>query len=137
MTDKILIQATVAAPKTKVWDCYTEPRHITHWNFASDDWHCPSAENDLRIGGTYKARMAAKDGSAAFDFIGSYTALQPKNAFTYLLEDGRNVTVSFQEEETATKVIVIFDPENQNPAELQRAGWQAILDNFKKYVEGL
>ena len=131
---KITIQATVAADIKKAWDCYTQPAHITNWNFADPSWHCPKAENDMKIGGTYKARMEAKDGSFAFDFEAIYSEITYYKSFSYEL-GGRNVTVLFNDLGKQTEVIVTFDPESENPIEMQRAGWQAILNNFKKYTE--
>ncbi len=132
--EKITVQATVAAPKEKAWDYYTNPQHIVHWNFADPSWYCPNAENDLRIGGTYKARMEARDGSFGFDFEAIYTELTLGEGFTYGLGD-RMVTVSLQSAGDKTEIVVTFDPESENPIELQRRGWQAILDNFKAYTE--
>ena len=132
--DSITVQAGIAAKKNKVWDYYTNPKHIVNWNFASEDWCCPSAENDLRVGGTYKARMEAKDGSFGFDLIGVYKTLNPKESFSYEF-GGRQVTVNFIENGDTTQVNVTFDPEAENSLDMQRNGWQAILDNFKKYTE--
>lgn len=132
---KIIIQASIHAPIARVWDCYTSPEHITHWNFASDDWCCPSASNDLRIGGVFQARMEAKDGSFGFDFKTTYTQLEMGQSFTYDMEDGREVNVQMTGDSDTTLVVVQFDPENENPIELQQQGWQAILNNFRKYTE--
>lgn len=134
-TEKITIEATIAANSSKVWDYYTQPEHITKWNFADPSWHCPNAENDMRIGGKYKARMEAKDGSFGFDFITIYTHLNEGKSFSYVMEDGRNADISLDANGDSTKITVVFDPENQNPAEMQKAGWQAILNNFKQYTE--
>lgn len=132
--DKLKIKAIIAADKEKVWNFYTTPEHIMKWNFADPSWHCPTASNDFKIGGRYLARMEAKDGSFGFDFEAIYTEINQGNGFTYEF-DGRQVTVQFIEENQQTEVIVTFDPETENPIELQRNGWQAILDNFKKYTE--
>jgi uncharacterized protein YndB with AHSA1/START domain len=132
---KITISATINAGKAKTWDCYTQPGHITKWNFAIDAWQCPNAENDLRVGGLYKARMEAKDGSFGFDFEAVYDEISLENHFTYTLTDGRQVTTRFETAGCQTTVTTTFDAEGENPAEMQRRGWQAILDNFKKYVE--
>ena len=132
---KITVQATISADSGKVWEFYTNPKHITKWNFASDDWHCPSAENDMRVGGKYKARMEAKDGSFGFDFEATYDEVVGKDKFTYTMPDGRQVTTRFERLGDKTKVIITFDAESENSEEMQRGGWQAILDNFKKYVE--
>ena len=133
-TTKIAVQATVAADKKKVWDYYTNPKHITQWNFADPSWHCPTASNDLQIGGQYIARMEAKDGSFGFDFEAVYTEILLEEKFTYEF-GGRFATVTFKEKDGKTEVTVVFDPETENPVELQKNGWQAILDNFKKYTE--
>lgn len=133
-TEKITIKATVSADKQKVWDYYTKPDHITKWNFADPSWHCPTATNDMKVGGRYVARMEAKDGSFGFDFDAVYREINQVNSFTYEF-GGRLATVDFKEIEGKTEVIVTFDPETENPIELQRNGWQAILDNFKKYAE--
>lgn len=132
---KIIIQATILADIIKVWDCWTLPQHIAHWNFASEDWHCPGAENDLRIGGQFKYVMASKDGRTCFDFEGVYNEVMEYQKIAYTMPDGREVTVQFEDNGTTITVVLAFDPENVNPEEMQRAGWQSILDNFKKYVE--
>ncbi|MCB0639836.1 MAG: SRPBCC family protein [Lewinella sp.] len=134
---KITIAATVAAPVAKVWDCWTQPEHITQWNFASPDWHCPSVHNDLRPGGKYGARMEARDGSMGFDFEAVYDEVIPHQTITYTMGDGRQATTTFTAVDGQTTVTTVFDAEDQNPAEMQKAGWQAILNNFKGYVEGL
>lgn len=134
-TIQITITATINADTEKVWKYYTEPEHITQWNFAADDWQCPSAENDLRVGGTYRARMEAKDGSFGFDFEAVYNEVVDQQKINYSLTDDRKVTVDFEDLGEQTRVTTSFDAENQNPVEMQRVGWQAILDNFKKYVE--
>ena len=134
-TQKVTIEARIAAAPEKVWDHYTKPEHITKWNFASDDWCCPSAENDLRVGGKYKARMEAKDGSFGFDFEAIYDEVNMHKKLVYTMPDGRVVETTFEELEDATKVTTIFDAETENDVELQKNGWQAILNNFKKYVE--
>jgi uncharacterized protein YndB with AHSA1/START domain len=131
---KITIRATVQAPAEKVWACYTQPEHITGWNFASDDWQCPWATNDMRIGGKYVARMEAKDGSFGFDLEAVYEAIEPGKSFLYAMGD-RKVEVRFVAVDGGTLVTVSFDAETENPVEMQRAGWQAILDNFKRYTE--
>jgi uncharacterized protein YndB with AHSA1/START domain len=132
---KITIQADISANTKKVWDYYTNPEHITKWNFASDDWHCPNAENDLRVGGKLKSRMEAKDGSFGFDFEATYDEVYPGKNIIYTIADGRKVEINFEDLGNKTKVTTIFEAENQNPVEMQRAGWQAILDNFKIVVE--
>ena len=130
----ITIQALVSADKQKVWDCYTQPEHITQWNFADPSWHCPSASNDLTQGGKYFARMEARDGSFGFDFEAVYSEVNPGENFTYVF-GGRLSTVTFAETNGQTEVTVRFEPETENPIDMQQQGWQAILDNFKGYVE--
>lgn len=131
----ITVETTIAAPIVKVWQYFTDPGHITKWYFASDEWHAPAAENDLRVGGTFKIKMAAKDGSFGFDFEGKYTSIQPEKLIIYQLADAREVTTTFDGDKSSTKVIQTFDPESHNPIEMQKGGWQAILNNFKKYTE--
>ena len=131
---KITVQATIHADAKKVWDYYNNPAHIIHWNFADPSWHCPSAENDMRIGGTYKARMEAKDGSFGFDFETIYTEIEEGKQFTYGF-GGRTATVQFNNLGSQTEVVISFDPENENPVDMQKAGWQSILNNFKEYTE--
>jgi uncharacterized protein YndB with AHSA1/START domain len=132
---KITIEANIAASITKVWDFWTSPEHITKWNFATPDWQCPKAENDLRVGGKYAARMEAKDGSFGFDFEAVYDEIINGEKLTYTMDDDRQATTVFEDLGETTKVTTTFDAEGQNDAEMQRAGWQAILDNFKKYAE--
>jgi uncharacterized protein YndB with AHSA1/START domain len=134
-TTRITVENTVNAPVEKVWNCWTAPEHITKWNFASDDWHSPKAENDLRAGGKFSARMEAKDGSMGFDFGGVYDEVKPNELIEYTLGDDRKVVVRFTANGNETKVVETFDAEQTNSVELQKGGWQAILDNFKKYVE--
>ncbi len=132
--EKICISAVIAANQQKVWDYYTLPEHITKWNFASPDWCCPSASNDLQVGGKYVARMEAKDGSFGFDFEVSYTEVNLGSSFTYT-GMGRYFEVTLTAQGEATLISICFDPETQNPVELQQQGWQAILNNFKSYTE--
>jgi len=131
----IKIETTIEADSSLVWDYYTQPSHITKWNFASDDWHCPMAENDLRVGGKYRVRMEAKDGSFGFDLEATYTSMALGKGFVYMMTDDRMVTVSMTPEGNNTHIIIEFEAENMNSVELQRAGWQAILNNFKKHTE--
>lgn len=126
---------TVHAPVEKVWEYYTGPKHITQWNNASDDWCTPRAENDLRQGGRFTFRMEAKDGSFGFDFGGAYDTVTPDKYIAYTLDDGRKVTISFAATGDSTTVTEVFEAETTNPVDMQKAGWQAILDNFKKYTE--
>lgn len=131
----ITVETTVQAPVEKVWECWTEPKHITQWSFASDDWHAPSAENDLRAGGKFQTRMEAKDGSFGFDFGGVYDEIKTNELIVYTLGDGRKVTIHFTSQGNDTKIVETFDAEGTHPVEQQQAGWQAFLDNFKKYTE--
>lgn len=131
----ITVATTVNAPIQKIWECWTQPEHITQWNNASDDWHTPTATNDLQVGGTFTSRMEAKDGSMGFDFGGKYDAIRTNEYIEYTLEDDRKVKVSFTAAGNSTKISESFDAENMNTPELQKTGWQAILDNFKKYTE--
>lgn len=132
-----MIHTTIIAraPIEKVWECYTSPEHITKWAFASDDWEAPHAENDLRVGGKFSTEMAAKDKSEQFDFSGVYSQVKEHELIAYTMDDGRKVIVKLSSQGDATKVDVDFDPEQENSEELQRTGWQAILDNFKKHTE--
>jgi uncharacterized protein YndB with AHSA1/START domain len=144
MTNAIIIQTTILAPISKVWKFYTEPERITKWSFASDDWCCPRATNNLSVGGTFSTRMEAKDGSTGFDFGGHYTEVEDEKLIRYTMntiEDqegkpGRKVEILFESISIGeTKVTVSFEPETENPSEMQQAGWQSILNNFKKYTE--
>ena len=135
MSNKITISTSVHADAKKAWDYYTNPRYITQWNFADPSWHCPSASNDLRVGGKYSARMEARDGSFGFDFEAVYDEILDGKGFTYTMPDGRVVSVGFEGKGRDTDVVVSFDPENENPIELQRGGWQAILNNYKAFTE--
>jgi uncharacterized protein YndB with AHSA1/START domain len=131
----ITVENTVNAPVEKVWNYWTKPEHITKWNNASDDWHSPRAENDLRPGGKFSSRMEAKDGSMGFDFGGVYDVVAPNEYIEFTLGDGRKVKVRFAASGDTTKVTESFEAEETNSIELQRNGWQAILNNFKKYTE--
>jgi uncharacterized protein YndB with AHSA1/START domain len=132
---KITVQTNINAPVDKVWETWTTPEHIIQWNNASPDWHTPVAENDLRVGGKFLSRMEAKDGSFGFDFEGIYDAVVTHELISYNLADGRNVKIIFIDKGYQTEVIETFDAENENPVEMQREGWQSILDNFKNYTE--
>lgn len=132
---KITIEATVNTNIQTAWNSYTQPEHITQWNFADDSWHCPSAENDLKVGGKMKSRMEAKDGSFRFDFEGIYDVVEDKKRLVYHLEDGRVVETIFADQGNSVLVTTTFDAETQNPIEMQRDGWQAILNNYKKHTE--
>jgi uncharacterized protein YndB with AHSA1/START domain len=132
----ITVQTTVKAPIEKVWECWNKPEHITGWAFASDDWEAPEAENNLRVGGKFKTVMAAKDKSSSFDFTGTYTAVKEHELIEYDLDDGRHVKVEFIDAPEGVGIVESFEPEHEYPEEMQRSGWQAILDSFKKSVEG-
>ena len=134
-TTPITIEAIINAPVEKAWEYWNNPEHIKNWAFASPDWHAPQAENDLRVGGNFSTTMAAKDGSMSFDFSGTYTAVEENDLIEYAIADGRKVKILFEADGDKTKINETFDPENMNPIEMQRGGWQAILDNFKKLVE--
>ncbi|HLF53145.1 SRPBCC family protein [Flavobacterium sp.] len=131
----ITVQTTIKAPIDKVWKNWTNPDDIVNWNNASEDWHTPRAENDLRAGGRFLSRMEAKDGSRGFDFTGTYDAIKNKELIEYTTDDSRKVKIQFMDDGNQTKVIETFEAENENPIEMQRGGWQAILDNFKNYTE--
>jgi len=131
----ITVEATIKAPVAKVWDYWTEPGHITQWNNASGDWHTPHAENDLREGGKFLSRMETKDGSIGFDFAGVYDTVKEHQFIAYTIDDGRKVSIEFSGKGNQTKITETFEAENINSIEMQQNGWQAILDNFKKYTE--
>lgn len=131
----ITVEATVNAPVEKVWEYWTSPQHVTQWNNASEDWHTPSATNDLKVGGKFTSRMEAKDGSFGFDFWGIYDTVDVHKFIAYTLGDSRKVSIRFTTEGDGTKVVETFEAENENSIELQQFGWQAILNNFKKYAE--
>jgi len=133
--ERITIQTTVNAPLQLVWIYWTDPQHIVNWNFASDDWHSPSAENDLRVGGKFLSRMEARDGSFGFDFGGIYTEVEEFRRIAYDMTDERSVEADFSEKDGKTTIMQTFDPEQTNPIEMQRDGWQAIMENFRKYAE--
>ena len=132
---KIRIHTKVNAPLAYVWKCWTSPSDIVQWNAASEDWHTPRATNDLRVGGKFKYRMEVRDGSMGFDFEGTYTAIESEKRIEYALDDDRKVWVLFREADDGILVEESFEAEDTHTAELQRTGWQAILDRFKKHVE--
>jgi uncharacterized protein YndB with AHSA1/START domain len=134
---KITVQTLVNAPIEKIWNAWNKPGHITQWCQASDDWHAPYAENDLKVHGKFKTTMAAKDGSMSFDFEGIYNQVASYALLDYTITDGRRVTITFTPENDHIRIVEIFEAETMNPIEMQRAGWQAILDNFKSYTEAL
>ena len=131
----INVSASVNASIDRIWKNWTTPNDIEQWYHASEDWHCPEADNDLRPGGKFLFRMEAKDGSFGFDFEGVYGEIKNNELISYTIGDGRKVTVTFAGESNSTRVVEIFEAEDVNPIEIQRGGWQAILDNFKKYAE--
>jgi len=129
------VQTKVDAPLELVWEIWTSPEDIMKWNSASDDWHTPRAENDLRTGGKFNYRMEATNGSQGFDFAGVYDKVVPMERIDYTMGDGRKVTIAFSKTNGKTKIVENFEPEKYNPVELQHDGWQAILNNFKRYAE--
>ena len=131
----ITIEVTVEAPVDKVWNYWTIPDDIIHWNSASDDWHTPKVANDLRVNGTFSFRMESKDGKMGFDFKGLYKQVIPNKLIQYKIDDGRLVTIEFETINNFTKITESFEAETEHPVEMQRIGWQLILNNFKKYVE--
>jgi uncharacterized protein YndB with AHSA1/START domain len=134
-TTKIKVEVLVDAPLSKAWECWTSPDHITRWYAASDDWHTPRATNDVKVGGSFNFRMEARNKSAGFDFSGSYTSVSPREHLHCLLGDGRHVDIRFLPEANRVRIVEEFETEATHPPEIQRKGWQAILDNFKKYVK--
>ncbi len=131
----IIVQTKIQAPIAIIWDLWTKPEHIIQWNAASEDWHTPYAENDLKVGGKFKSTMASKDGTMSFDFVGTYEVILDKKLIAYTIEDGRSVMVVFDELEDGFEVREYFEPESVHPEELQYQGWLSILENFKRYVE--
>ncbi len=131
----VTVEATVNAPIGKVWDYWNKPEHITEWSHASDDWHTPWAKNDLRDGGSFSSRMEARDGSFGFEFGGVYDVVRLHEYIEYTMGDGRKVKIEFLPAGEKTRVVENFEAESENPVEMQQAGWQAIMDNFKKYTE--
>ncbi|MDF1696258.1 MAG: SRPBCC family protein [Saprospiraceae bacterium] len=131
----VTITAHITAKINKVWEYWTSPHHIIRWNFASPEWHCPTAEHDLQVGGNFKYHMAAKDGSMGFDYKGTFTQIQPEKVLAFTLEDNRKVSITFEETENGTRVTETFEIEDENTIEMQKQGWQAILNNFKAHVE--
>jgi len=132
---RVTVQAVIQAPVEKVWRYWSEPEHITKWNQASETWHSPKSENDLRVGGKFLTRMEAKDGSMGFDFGGVYDVVKQHEQISYTMGDGRKVDITFVNLGNETKVVEIFDAESTHSIEMQQAGWQAIMDNFKRYTE--
>ena len=131
----ITVSTVIASPISSVWDCFVNPDHVIHWNQASDDWHCPKAVSDFKVGGKFTYTMAAKDGSVSFELWGTFDEIQENTALSYTLGDGRKVRVTFQDEGEHVLVTEVFDPEHVHSEDLQKTGWQAILDSFKAYCE--
>lgn len=131
----ISTEINIAAPMAVVWDAWVNPSHIVNWYFASADWCCPCAELDCRVGGTFSIRMEAKDQSFGFDFNGTFTAVAEEKELHYILEDGRKVALYLNPSDLGIHISWEFEPETQNPESLQQQGWQAILNNFKRYIE--
>ncbi|HEX2967518.1 MAG TPA: SRPBCC domain-containing protein [Bacteroidales bacterium] len=132
---KVTVETVVNVPVEKVWEIWTEPKHIVHWNFASIDWQTTYSENDLRVGGKYFSRMEAKDGSSGFDLVATYTTLELYKLIEYIMTDGRRVRITFEQKGAGTRVTETFDAETTNSIEMQQDGWQSILNNFKLYAE--
>lgn len=130
----VTIETTIQAPIETVWQCWTNPAHITKWNFASRDWCCPTANNDLKPGGKFSYRMESKDGRSGFDFSGTYTVVEPHQKISYQISGGRTVDITFMTENNHVKVIETFEAESENAVELQRSGWQSILNNFRQHT---
>ena len=131
---RITVETTVPVSPELAWEYWTEPRHITQWNQASEDWHTPRAENDLRVSGAFTSRMESKDGKFGFDFGGVYDAVEPHRLLASTLGDGRTVQVLFEPVPAGTRIVETFEAEGENSVELQRTGWQAILDSYRRYV---
>lgn len=132
---KVEIETVVPASIEKVWQAWNSPADIKAWNAASSDWHCPESQVDLRVGGRFTSRMEARDGSAGFDFAGTYMKVVPHQVIEYTMDDDRAVVVKFNSDPERVTIRIAFDAESSNPVEMQRQGWQAILDNFSKYVQ--
>lgn len=135
--NSIKLEIVIDAPVDIVWDVFNNPEHVVNWNYAADSWHCPNARADFKVGGEFAYEMAARDGSVSFDFGGVFDEITEHEKVIYTLGDGRRVEINFEELDRGTKLIETFETEDTNTQEQQRAGWQAILDNFKKYAEGL
>lgn len=131
----VIIENTINKSLNQVWEFWTTPEHIINWNFATSEWHCPTAEHDLKVGGKLKYHMAAKDGSMAFDYTATFSVLKQNELIEYVLDDGRKVSIAFIHNGDATQITETFEVEDENSIDMQRQGWQAILNNFKKYVE--
>lgn len=134
---KITVQVTVKAMMDKAWEVWTTPADIIQWNAASDDWHTTKAENDLKVGGKFSYRMEAKDGSFGFDFGGTYDDIKTNELIAYTMDDGRTSIITFEPKGNETSIVQTFEAETENTIELQQFGWQAIMNNFKKYAESI
>lgn len=134
---KITVETTIQSTISQVWECFTQPAHIIHWNFASEDWHCPSATNDLKPGSRFIWRMEAQDGSTGFDFGGIYLQIETEKYISYRMDDGREVHIRFSATGNTTTITETFDAETINTEDRQKTGWQAILNHFKSYVESI
>lgn len=134
---RITVETNVNVPIYSVWEMFTAPEHITQWNNASDDWQTTHAENDLRKGGKFNYRMEAKDKSQGFDFDGVYDEVKINQLIEYTISDGRKVRIVFTDLGDETKIVETFETEDENSIDLQREGWQSIMDNFKRYAEKL
>jgi len=137
MNIPITVETTISAPLETVWDTWNKPEHIQHWAFASHDWGAKDVENDLKTGGKFKTHMFDKKSGEGFDFEGVYTNIEENKRIEYTMDDGRKVKIIFEKTPQGIKITQTFDPEQENPEEMQRSGWQAILSNFKKYTETL
>lgn len=133
----ITVKTTIKAPIKLIWETLTKPSHIMKWNHASPDWECPHAENDVRVGGKFVYRMSAKDKSMSFDFSGKFVKVEMGKELSYVIDDGRAVSIILEEKGNSVDVIETFEAENSNPKAMQQNGWQAILNSFKKHVESL
>lgn len=137
LSETITVESIINAPIEKVWKSWTEPSHILRWNRASSGWFTPHAENDLKVGGKFLYRMESRDGSFGFDFWGIYDKIKVREYIEYTMGDGRKTWITFSGSGNETKITETFEVEHENSIETQKTGWQAILDNFKKYTEGL
>ena len=135
MKKQVTVETNVSADIEKVWDYWTDPKHIINWNFASPDWHCPMAENSLKVGGRFSWRMESKDGEMGFDYCGTYNNVIVNKEISHLLDDGRKVKVTFLKNGNEVTIRETFEVEDESSIEMQRQGWQNILDNFKNYTE--
>lgn len=131
----ITVETKVNRGIDKIWEFWTNPEHIVNWNFAISEWHCPNAENHLEVGKSFNYRMEAKDGSMGFNYEGTYTKIETNTSIEYALEDGRTVSIDFKKLDDSVSIVESFEVEDTNTLEQQKQGWQAILENFKKYVE--